>query len=173
MCSESVAQAELPRSVAGAELGARVEEVRKKHQGLEKLDKDLGAPVLPAPAASRFLLPKQKVPGLEKPTDVELRFWEGKLWVVIVYFGENENEVVLDSLRKRLGQPTAGDALNPYWDDLKTNVTVISSKRYYAVSDRALSEKSRQWLAEQLRGAFAAGRQQIVPTPEPKGQPTK
>jgi hypothetical protein len=134
---------------------------------LEETEEHLGAAVVGGPRVKRFVLRKYKVPGVEHPTDVELRFWDDKLWVVIVYFGQNDYASVSKALEKQLGPTSRGDDKSRVWLGEKTTSTVSDREKYYSFADNDLSNVARAAL---FQGIHHAGALEAEPT---KGEATK
>ena len=143
-----------PTGFGAAKFGQSVEEVKKALPKVEPLEGSLGAQAFPSEHLKRFALKGTKVPGLEKPTNVELRFWKDKLWTVIVYFGENPPEQVTAALTKQYGPP-AGTPANPAWHGERTETLVVNRERYWATTDNALSTDAQAWFREYLTGQRA------------------
>jgi len=111
----------------------------------------LVAPFIGAPHITRLVLDRQTVAGLPKPTLVELRFWKERLWSVIVYFGDNDDQQVLAMLTKRLGEPRVRSTTQTTWEGKDTQTAASAKQRWYSVNDLALSAEAQAWLAEQLK----------------------
>lgn len=143
------------------------EQVKAAIPKLEETEEQLGAAVVGGPRVKRFVLRKYKVPGIEHPTDVELRFWDDKLWVVIVYFGQNDYASVSKALEKQLGPTSHGDDKSRVWLGEKTTSTVSDREKYYSFADNDLSNVARAAL---FQGVHHGGAVEAEPA---KSEPTK
>lgn len=140
-----------PDGFGKARFGLSPAEVAKLYPSAKPLDKEfLGATPVFSPFIARQHLTEQKVPGLSKPVSVELRYWKDKLWVVIVYFGDNSAEQVEASLRERFGEPM-GTGTGPYWTGEKVSITTAVREKWYSISDNAASAEVRHLFAEEMR----------------------
>ena len=154
-----------------------VDDLRRHYPEMEELgDQNLGALPIGGPHISRYVARDQQQPGLAKPSDLEFRFWKDKLWIIIVYFGENDADAVMATLREQLGSPTGDDKQHPRWDGEKTEVTVSPAQGWYGIADKAASKEAREWLitalTESLQGKGESPTVQgtplhIPPTPVP------
>jgi len=160
-----------PTGFANARFGASVEEVKNLYPRLEPLTKSLGSAVVEGPLVTRWVLWQQKTPGLPHPTNVELRFWKGRLWVVIIYFGENSLQTVIDSLTARYGPPR-GNALSAVWTGAKSTVIVAGRAKWYSIHDNVISKEAQTAFIEDLRRNMrertmrGQGRSEAVPLPD-------
>jgi hypothetical protein len=114
----------------------------------------LGAAVLDGPYIERLALRNQPVPGFPRPTTVELRFWKGKLWGVVVFFGDNDPQVCQAYLAKLYGPTTSQDTSMPLWRGDKATTTGTYKQGWYGYTDNALSQEVSAWLAEALKGSW-------------------
>lgn len=151
-----------PDGFGRAKFGMSVEEVKKAYPKMEVLDRMLGAAVVSGPFVKRFLLPGMKHPGLAKPTDVELRFWKDRLWVAIVYFGDNPEAKVLEALRKQNGEPEPG---SNSWTGRKSTVVFVPRQRWYSVGDNAITQEVQQLFMEEFRRKFSQQAPAAPPAP--------
>jgi hypothetical protein len=119
------------------------DEVRAVLPDLEPLEEDLGAAIVGGPYAKRFVLRDFEVPGFQHKTNVEIRFWNDRLWVVIVYFGENDFGSVVEAMEKLHGTDSRGDDKSRVWVGEKTTAVVTDRERYYSISDNDLSAEAR------------------------------
>lgn len=116
--------------------------------------KDLGSPTIGGPYIRRFVLQDQKFEGVDKPTQIEVRFWKNKLWAVIVYYGDNDDKKIHTMLDERLGPITTGDDDNPLWELEKTQVTAQRKQRWFGITQTALSNEARAWFALMITGQW-------------------
>lgn len=162
-----------------APFGISYDEFRKLYPKSEVIPegKDLGSPTVGGPYIRRLVLNDAKVEGLAKPTMVELRFWKNKLWAVIVYYGDNDDQQIHAMLAKRLGPNDSGDADNPLWERAMTQTTAQKKQRWYGVTLTSLSNEARAWFALMITGQWkGASNAELVelglatpaPTPAPE-----
>ena len=158
-----------PSGYGRARFGMSPEEVAKLFKGKVRTlgDESMGATPVLGPNVVRQLLSDQKVPGLDLATTVELRYWKGKLWVAIVYYGQNSAEQVNQSLLKRLGPPTLASS-DIVWHFPKVMVNTANREHWYAIGDTALSSQAQAALLEELRRQ----QQMQAPPPAPAAVPT-
>jgi hypothetical protein len=140
-----------------APFGTRWEKARTLFPGAEVLPdkKNVGAPSVGGPFVHRLYLTDQRVEGLPKPVNVELRFWKKRLWVVQVYWGDNSEQEVLAMLGKRLG-PAQGNSGGgaPLWTTDTAQTTVTPSQRTYGTADLQLSAAAQRWFKQVMKGEW-------------------
>jgi hypothetical protein len=155
-----------PNGFGKAHFGMSPQEVEKLYAGTIRTlgQENLGASPVYGPRISRQLLPDQKVPGFNQPTNVELRYWDNKLWVVIIYYGQNGLEEVNAALRKEYGKPPTA-ASDSMWSGSKVMVNTANRERWYAISDIALSKEAQAVFMEDLRKAQERMRAQPAAPP--------
>jgi hypothetical protein len=160
----AAAETTSPTGFEKATFGMPLEEVKKLYPDMRELSfsENLGAVPVGGPYIARYVLRQQKVEGLTKPADVELRFWKGKLWLYIVYLGENTPESAVEALTKRYGPITGKDPRYPIWNTPKTTILVELSDKRYTVNDEPLSLQAREWFIELLR---KGGNAEVVDLP--------
>lgn len=143
-----------PTGFGKAKFGASPQEVEKLYKGKIKGlgQESLGATPVFSPFVVRQSLSEQKVLGLEQPVTVELRYWKDRLWVVIVYYGQNGTEAVNEALRKEYGKPdqSSGDQI---WQGKKVLVNTANRERWYAISDNAIAHEAQLAFMEEMRKA--------------------
>jgi hypothetical protein len=132
-------------------------------------DEHLGASPVLSSLVQRQVIRDFKLPGVESPVNVELRYWKEKLWVVIVYYGNNGQETVVESMRKVYGPPDVSgqDAL---WRGTKVQINTANRERWYAIADQALSLEAQALFMEDMKRAeeYHRARQGgAAPTPAP------
>lgn len=173
LASPAAALEKEPAGLGKAKLGMSPKEVQKLYPGkVRVLDMEhLGATPVKSAHMVRQLLSDQKVEGLASPTNVELRYWDDKLWVIIVYYGENSNESVQEGLRKVYGQPdlSGNDAV---WRGKKVQINTATRERWYAIADLALSAQAQQAFAAEMEKVQAKMRESQKPPPAAPAAPT-
>jgi hypothetical protein len=141
-----------------APFGMRWEAAKKLFPKAEELPdgKDMGAANIGGPFIHRLYLTDQKVEGLPKPVNVELRFWKKKLWGVIIYFKDDDPKLVLAMLTKRLGASQSTDPDNPLWVFDKTQTSASMKQSWYGINDSGLSKQAQAWFALVMTGQWRA-----------------
>lgn len=136
--------------------------------------KSMGAPSVGGPFVHRLYLTGQKVEGLPKPVNVELRFWKKNLWVVQVYWGDNSDKDVLEALSKKLGPNQGSGPENLLWITDTVQVTGSTKAKTYGAADLTLSADAQQWFKKLMKGEWKAASQaeldemeQRTPAPTP------
>lgn len=159
LASPALAMQNEPTGFEKARFGMSPPEVAKLYEGkIQKLDKEyLGSSPVLSPLVHRQALRDMKLPWLQHPVTVELRYWKDRLWVVIVYYGENSQEEVVEGLRKQYGPPdiSGHDAV---WRGAKVTVNTANRERWYAIADLELSREVQAVFAEDMRRAQEAAR---------------
>jgi hypothetical protein len=133
-----------------ARFGMTVEEMKALYPQMEDLNKSLGAAVAEGRFITRRVLWQQQLPGLPDPTDIELRFWKNQLWVVIVYFGNNDLDTIMKMLTERYGPPQ-GDPGSPVWSGPTSTVIVAAKARWYSAYDNVISKDAQAVFMEDLK----------------------
>lgn len=151
LAAPALAMTNEPTGFGAAKFGDSIAQVQKALPKMEETSKDLGAQAFSSDHLKRFALQQAQVPGLDKPTTVELRFWKDKLWAVIVYFGDNTDAQVLEMLTKQFGPPAAATA-TPAWRGTQTETLMVARQRYYGTTYNPLSADAQAWFVERLRG---------------------
>jgi hypothetical protein len=131
------------------ELGQTIDEVRRAHPELRPLRVNLGSSFAEGAPVSRFVLRGVVPVGLQKSTDVELRFWKERVWIGIVYFGDNRDEDVRAALEKRYGEIEKSTD-QPWWSTDEYAVTAQMARRWYSVQEPKMSAEAQSWLVEEL-----------------------
>jgi len=142
-----------PTGFGKARFGMTVAQVSEIYPQMEKLTKSLGAAVVEGPLIERRVLWKEEISGLSKPVNVELRFWKDQLWVVIVYFGENDLETVVRLLTERHGPPS-GKPANAIWEGKKSTIMIAGKARWYSIQDNAISKEAQAVFMEDFKRAM-------------------
>ena len=156
LVARSAVIAEEPTGFGNAKFGMSLKDVWRMYPQARLLGEQetLGAAVLDGPYIERLALHDQPVPGFPKPTTVELRFWNGKLWGVVVFFGDNDPQVCKAYLANEYGPTTSRDANMPLWRGNKVTTTATYNQGWYGYTDNALSDDVSAWLAEVLKGSW-------------------
>ncbi len=140
-----------PNGLGKLRFGMTPAQVLRLYPALKKLDQEnLGASPVISPLAVRQLLSNQKVPGLKKPVLVELRYWKEKLWVIVVYFGQNPADEVMAALKKQYGEPSTSSR-EPVWRGKKANVMTNLMPGWYAIADNELSRDAQEVIIGEIR----------------------
>lgn len=159
-----------------AKFGSTIEEARKALPAMEPLSHDIKMPSahFSSPHLERFVLRKHVVAGLASPVDVELRFWEGKLWAFLVYFEKTDLDAALKLLEKTYGPRTTGTEVQPIWRGEKATLQAMGKAGWYGATDNAISEKAREWFFAELKrnpGAVLTPSAATTPAPAASAPP--
>ncbi len=159
LASAAAAMTDEPTGFSSAKFGMALDEVKQQYPKMEELapTQNLGAGPIGGPYISRYVLRQQQIKGLDKPVDVELRFWKGRFWLYAAYFGENEDAKVKEFLRTRHGAPTLDDPRFPQWVGEKSSISVVMTRRWFGANDNKISEEARAWFKEMLTGGMQGG----------------
>jgi len=154
LASSAAAFENEPAGLGKLKFGMSPQQVEKLFPGkVRTLDMEhLGATPVKSAYIVRQVLPDQTVAGLPAPTNVELRYWKDKLWVIIVYYGANSNNDVAEGLNKQYGKPTISGQ-DSIWRGQKVQVNTVMRERWYAIADLALSGEAQKVFAEDMRKA--------------------
>jgi len=139
-----------PTAIGGAKLGASTADVKKIFPKMEETKENLGAQPFDSEHLVRYVVKDFRVPQTGKPGTLELRFWDGKLWAYIVYYGEGNDEKVVAALTKQMGPPNGTNAKKPGWQGDTSLTFVESDKHWYSVTDNALSKAAQTWFYAQI-----------------------
>ena len=171
LVSAAAAMDHEPTGFGKARFGMSPEEVEKLYPGKVRVlgQENLGASPVFSPRVVRQVLPDQKILDLKEPTNVEFRYWDNKLWVVVVYFGQNTVQQVNEALRKEYGKPPAVSA-DSLWTGTKAVVNTANRDRWYAISDLAISKEAQAAFMEDLRRAAERQRGQQPAPPAPPAE---
>ena len=150
----------LPRGFGKAKFGMSVAQVRRLYPALQPAQGG-GAAYFNSPHLTRYLIPRVNVTGLKQRVNVELRFWKDQLWTVIVYYGTNPFEEVVQSLSRQYGQATTRGN-DPSWEDSHTTIITAPGQAWYSFSDNAISKDPQEVLRNLLEAL--QGRR---PAPQP------
>lgn len=110
----------------------------------------LGAPTLDSPHIQRLVLEQQAFPGLPAPIDVELRFWNERLWIVHLYTRTNPPDAVRAMLRARLGPPTDDRPRTMIWATDATTISAQLTQGWIAITDVAISREPQAWFNQTI-----------------------
>jgi hypothetical protein len=139
--------------VGKTKFGQSVEEVKKIYPKMEPLRQEqvLGAQTIMADDLVRFVVRDTSAPGLKTPGDVELRFWKGKLWAIIVYYKDNDPAQVEAAISKELGPNTGKAPGSPYWKGTAMTAMMDTKLKWYSLTDDAISKDAQAWFIEKVR----------------------
>jgi hypothetical protein len=151
-----------PTGFAKLKFGISVDEARKTYPKMEKIERSRAGSTPNHPKVQTFLVAKQQVDGLEKPTDLELLFWDGKFWLALVHFGENDPVKIMEYLTKQFGAPGHSDDRYATWSGKTAAITSDRGSKYFEVHDERISNEARQ---EIFKGLLATGDALAPPTP--------
>jgi hypothetical protein len=147
-----------PTGIGKAKFNMSIAEVWKLYPKARLMPKDEqgGAPVVEGPYIDRLWITDQTVPGLPRPATLELRFWNGKLWAVIVYINDNDPKLVQHFLLNTFGEPTHhSDQGNIYdWEGDKVSTSATMDQKWYGSTDNQLSKFARAWFSDMLNGIW-------------------
>lgn len=122
------------------QLGMTLDALRQLYDDAQRAAK-LQAP-FDHPRFERWLRLGVRETDLPEPVDVEYRFWDGKLWMVLVYTGANPVVAVRQTLERRFGPPTDSGAVPAWiWPDRKL-VTHLDQK-WFALIHRPTDREAR------------------------------
>ncbi len=137
-------------AVDGAKLGTSTGDVRKVFPKMEPTKENLGAQPFDSEFLTRYAVKNAKIPETGKPGTIELRFWNDKLWAIIVYYGDGNDTKVVEALTKRLGPPNGTNPTKPGWQGEKGMTFVETEHHWYSLTDNALSKEAQAWFFAQL-----------------------
>ena len=143
---EAQDRAAAPEGYGKAHFGMTVAQVRKAYPELKEAPQVAG--YLSHPNLKRYVLWHQKLEGLAKPADVELRFWRDSLWTVLFYCGENNFDDVKVQLSKQYGLPASGGA-DPTWLWPTRTLMTASKGGWYSIADREIGKDAQATLARE------------------------
>ena len=135
----------------GAQLGSTPEQVRKAFPKMEVTTENLGSQPFPSEHLVRYVVRDAKIAEAGKPGMVELRFWNNKLWAIVVYYPPDTKDAVLAALTKRLGPPNGTNPAKPSWQGAKSSVFVETSVNWFGITDNALSKEAQAWFLANLQ----------------------
>ena len=150
----------------GAQLGSTPEQVRKAFPKMEVTTENLGSQPFPSEHLVRYVVRDAKIAEAGKPGMVELRFWNNKLWAIVVYYPPDTKDAVLAALTKRLGPPNGTNPAKPSWQGAKSSVFVETSLNWFAVTDNALSKEAQAWFLANLQKMSQAMQQGQAQQPQ-------
>ncbi len=150
------AKVDEPTGFERAEFGMSLGEVWKMYPNAELLASTatLGASNVGGPYIDRLALRNHPVPGFDKPTTVELRFWKDKLWGVIIYFGDNDPDKCKALLAKTFGPTTSRDPNHPVWRGDRVTTIGAYKQSWYGSSDNAFSNQATAWFSDLTEGKW-------------------
>lgn len=168
-----------PTSFDKIKFGTSIDDVRKAYPTMQKADKGRG---LSHPKIDRFVVSKYKLPGLEKPTDIELQFWTGRFWLGLIHFGDNDPAKTEAYLLERYGAPDYKDDNYMTWNGKTAGAVLSRRSKHFEVHDEGMSNEARAELFKgkmvqssgqgQVTPAAVAGTPGTAPTGSPAAAPT-
>lgn len=127
-----------PEGWGGAKLGMSWEEFRGIFPQAEELE-----PVPDMPGrerARRAVAWKIKEADVAEPLDLEFRFWEGRLWMILVYATPLTQPAFQAFLERRFGPPpVGGEQASWIWPTVK--IVANTKQRWFALFDRRLANE--------------------------------
>jgi hypothetical protein len=161
-----------PSGLGKAQFGMSPKQIEKIYKGkVRTLDREnLGATPIYTADVVRQVIADEKVAGLDQPTNVELRYWKNKLWVIIVYFGQNGAEAVNEALLKQFGKPTVSST-DLVWQFPKVLVNTSNREHWYALAELEMSKEVQAAFTEDLRKAAEQRQTQQAPAAAPPAAP--
>ena len=137
-----------------AKFGSSIDDAKKLWPAMQPVADDARLPsaAFQSPLLDRFLIKDHEISGLASPVDVELRFWEGKLWAFLVYFKKDDKDAALQHLEKTYGKRMSGTDERPIWTGEKVTLQGIAGAGWYGATDNALSDQARAWFFTALTG---------------------
>ncbi|MFN8641986.1 MAG: hypothetical protein U0802_10120 [Candidatus Binatia bacterium] len=150
-----------------AKLGDTTDQVRKVFPKMKPTTDNLGAQTFPSEHLERFVVTDVVVPETKQKGTLELRFWKGKLWAIIVYDGDGNDQKVIEALTKRMGPPNGTNPAKPGWNGDKSQVFVEAEHHWYSVTENQMSKDAQAWFyayLQQIQGAVADGAHKTAPT---------
>ena len=145
-----------PSGYEKLKFGMDVGQAKKLYPKMEELpvSKNLGISPLPPPNVVRYLLTAQHVSGAPQPVNVELRFWKGKFWFYVVYFGVPNNDAMVKALSRKYGPPTNVSAQSIVWGGSKTQTMIEPTEGRYQSQDMGMMREAQAWLLDALKKSF-------------------
>jgi hypothetical protein len=141
-----------PTKFLNLPFGTSLEDAKKLYPKMEVTEQVKIAQIFNHPFIERYTIGMQKIEGLEKPCEVELRFWKKKFWLAVVSFGENTNEAVEAFLISSFGPENHRSKQYVSWTGTKAAAVADIKVRWYEVHDETISNDVRQtWLSGGLR----------------------
>lgn len=132
------AQRPAPEGWGRAQLGMQLTEFRRLYPQSEE------APALPGLSLDgrvrREVVWKVRAEGLTKPVDLEFRFWDGKLWMILVYANQVPGAELRSFLEARFGAPTLASE-KPSWMWPRVKVVAEPQQGWFAIFDRDLGKQ--------------------------------
>lgn len=141
-----------PTSFGKLAFGTSVDDAKKIYPNMAVTEQVKIAQIFKHPFIERYSIGPQKIDGLEKPCEVELRFWKKKFWLAVVAFGDNTNEAVDAFLVASFGPPNHRSNQYVTWNGPKAAAVADVKTRWYEVHDETISNDVRQtWLSGGMR----------------------
>jgi hypothetical protein len=136
----------VPQGFGKAKFGMTVAEVKASYPELQPAPPIKG--YLSHPDLERHVLFAAKVGKLPKPMDIELRFWKGRLWMLLFYNGKNSKADVDRYLVSTYGEPVSG-ALDAAWVWPGRSLVSQTQHGWFSLSDRTIGKEAQAELAKQ------------------------
>ncbi len=118
-----------------------LEEFRQAYPGSQEL------PPLPDAKGDgrgrRFVVWKANDNILPGPVDLEFRFWNGRLWMILVYANDLPAHEMQAALERRFGPPPISGE-KPSWLWPSTKLVSEPAKRWLAIFDRRLASQVQE-----------------------------
>lgn len=152
-----------PTGFDKVKFGTSVEDVKKAYPAMKKPEGKKAAG-LNHPKIERYFLEKHQLPGLEKPTDIDLQFWSGKFWLGQIHFGDNDPAKVDAYLLKTYGEPGYKDENFRTWNGKTAGAVQSIRNKTFEVHDEGMSNEARR---ELFQGKKLSSSMQVQATPAP------
>lgn len=155
-------------SVGKATLGQSRAQVQKAYPKMQPTNENLGSQPFSSEYLERFVVTDFVVPETRQKGVMELRFWKGKLWAIIVYYGDGNDAKVIEAFTARMGPPNGTNPAKPGWNGDKSQNFVETERHWYGITDNEISKDAQAWFYARLRaaqGGAAAGQSAPAPTP--------
>ncbi len=134
-----------PAGFQKAHFGESVKQVKAAYPDLQP------APVVAAgylmhPGLQRQVLYARRLPGLNEPVDLELRFWKDRLWTILFYTGKNPQGDVDVYLQREYGPPATSENESVWIWPGRTLISQ-SARGWFALADKELGRDAQKELA--------------------------
>jgi len=147
LVSVPVVAASVPDGFGSAKLRMRVEDVRKAYPQLEPAPRVSSHAFFGHPSLARYVVMQTRLPELQEPVDIEFRFWDDRLWTILVYYGKNTTGSVTAYLPKLYG-PAQGIGSNPAWVGPRSKVLVSTRAQWFSITDTDLAYDAQKAFME-------------------------
>ena len=153
----------VPTGFGKAKFGMTLEQVRPLYPTLAPAPQMTGAAYFRSPQLARYLVTKVRVPGLQEPCTLELRFWKNQLWSAIIHYGTNKFSDVEAILRKEYG-PLTSKTGAPTWTFDTATVVTSPGQLWYSFDDNGIGKDVQGALVEAVH---QQQQKQKAPAPAP------